>query len=100
MEIERILFAALFACVPIAGVLYALIIRQTRTRAPEILERIDPKGFRAMNASSQLRFNGYLIRRGYREIPDPRLRRLYAGFSGLFYAYCFGWLLLVVLAVR
>ena len=100
MEIERLLFVLLVACVPIAAALYALIIRRTRASAPDILSRIDPQGFRAMNASSQLRFNGYLIRRGYREIGDPGLRRLYAGFGWLFYAFCLGWLLLVVLAVR
>jgi hypothetical protein len=100
MDIERVLFGLLVACIPIAAVLYGLTIRRTRDRDPGILARIDPHGFRAMNASSQLRFNGYVMRRGYREIADPRLRRLYAGFGWLFYAFCLGWLLLVVLAVR
>lgn len=100
MEIERVLLMLLIACLPVAGVLYALMIRRTRAYDPRLLDRIDPGGFRAMNAASQLKLNGYLIRRGYREIADPELRRLYAGFSWLLYAYGFGWLLLVVLAVR
>jgi len=100
MEIERMLLGLLVACVPIGAILYARMIGRTRDLAPDLLERIDPHGFRAMNAASQARFGGYLLRRGYREIADPRLRRLYAAFNGLFWAFCFGWFVLTVLLMR
>jgi hypothetical protein len=100
MDVAKALLVLLIACVPIAAILYALMIARTRQLAPDLLERIDPHGFRAMNAGSQLRLGGFLLRRGYREIADPPLRRLYAGFHGLFWVFCLGWLLLSVLLTR
>jgi len=100
MELERVLLFVLIGSVPVAGVLYALIIRRVRAVDPAVLERIDPAGFRAMNASSQLRFSGYVNRGRYHELADVQLRQLFAGFRWLFYAYCLGWVLFLVLMVR
>jgi hypothetical protein len=100
MEIETLLLVLLVGCVPFAAILYAHTLRRTRELAPELLQRIDPHGFRAMNAGSQVRFCGYLFRRGYRDITDRTLRRLYAAFNGLFWGFCLGWLVLAVLVLR
>jgi len=100
MEVDKVLIVLLVACVPIAAILYAVTIERTRQVAPDLLDQIDPHGFRAMNAGSQVRFSGYLLRRGYREIGDPMLRRLFAAFHGLFWCFCLGWLVLTVFLLR
>ncbi len=100
MGIERILLVVLVACIPVAGILYASIVRSARAVDPDLLDRIDPKGFRAMNASSQLRFSAYVNTGSYRELADSRLRQQFAGFRLLFLTYCAGWLLFLVLMLR
>jgi len=92
IETGKLLLILLFACIPLAGLLYALIVRQIRQSDPALLQRIDPHGFRAMNASSQLRFNRYLYRRTYRELQDPKLLRLFGLCYWLFVCYALGWL--------
>lgn len=100
MGIERILLGVLVACIPVAAILYASIVRRARAVDPELLDRIDPKGFRAMNASSQLLFGAYVHTGRYRELADTRLRQRLAGFRWLFLAYCAGWVLFLVLMLR
>jgi hypothetical protein len=97
MTVERGLLWLLIACLPVAAVLYMGILRRVRAVEPALLERIDPHGFRAMNASSQLRFGGYVNSGRYHEIGDDRLRHLFAAFRWLLYAYCLGWLAFLAL---
>lgn len=100
MGIERFLLLLLVACIPVAGFLYAFILRRVRAIDPALLSRIDPHGFRAMNASSQVRFGGFVNSGRYREIADTGLRQLFATFRWLFWAYCLGWLAFLVLMLR
>jgi hypothetical protein len=100
MEIDRILLIVLIACIPAAGLLYWIILCRARAVEPGLLERIDPQGFRAMNASSQLRFSGYVNAGRYRELQDVGLRQLFAGFRWLFWGYCLGWLVFLALMLR
>jgi len=97
MHATEILFGVLVLCVPVAGFLYWRIVRRISAQAPGLLGRIDPRGFRAMNASSQLRFSRFVVARSYRDVEDPDLVRLLDGFRWLFFGYGLGWAIWILL---
>ncbi|MGA1372031.1 MAG: hypothetical protein ACO3Z6_10555 [Pseudomonadales bacterium] len=76
----------------LACVLYAWIIQRLRRRFPAELVRIDSRGYRGLNAGSQLRFSIWLVCGRFRAIDDPALRWACRAFLVIFLLFTLGWL--------
>ena len=63
--------------------LYWRLVSQLNVNAPGVLHAIDPRGFRALHAGSQLRFAVWLARGGFRDLDDRGLRRTGAALRGV-----------------
>ncbi len=75
----------------VAAVLYSWIIQRLRHRAPLVLEQVDPRGYRGLNASSQWRFTLWLLRGGFRAVDDGPLRWGCRAFLVVFLMFTLGW---------
>ena len=63
--------------------LYWRLVSRLNVTAPGVLHAIDPRGFRALHAGSQLRFAVWLARGGFLDLDDRGLRRTGAVLRGV-----------------
>lgn len=75
----------------VSAALYGWIIQRLRRRAPVVLEQVDPRGYRGLNAGSQWRFMFWLLRGGFRAVDDSPLRWGCRAYLVVFLMFTLGW---------
>lgn len=76
----------------LAAALYTWILRRLQRLEPGVLQQIDPRGYRGLNAGSQWRFLFWLLRGGFRAVDDSPLRWGCRLFLVVFLTFTLGWL--------
>jgi len=82
MIVPVLWWSALLLVLAATGFYWRLVWRLTAT-APDVLHSIDPRGFRALHAGSQMRFAVWLARGGFRKLDDRGARRMGAALRGV-----------------